>query len=91
MNGMKPTFASYGMDITESVIDWEYITQKELKVGDTVYQCDGFRIYLSTIQNIYFHNGRTIYDTEGISFDKRAIGSSVFTSREEAERLLFIR
>ena len=88
-NGGNPTFASYGMDITESVVDWEYITQKELKVGDTVYQCNGDRIYSSTIQNIYFHNGRTFYDTDGIAFDKRAIGKSIFTSKEEAKKLLF--
>ena len=24
MNGKKPTFASYGSDISEKVIDWEY-------------------------------------------------------------------
>lgn len=61
-----------------------------MKIGDTVYQCDGFRIYISTIQNIYIHNGRTIYDTEGIAFDESAIGKSVFTSKEEAKKLLFV-
>lgn len=89
-NGGKPTFASYGTDITENVIAWEYdTTKKELTIGDTVYQCDGFRIYLSTIQNIYVHNGRTVYDTDGIAFDKRAIGKSIFTTKEEAKKLLF--
>lgn len=63
---------------------------KDLKIGDTVYQCAGFRIYSSTIQNIYFHQGRTIYDTDGIAFDKRAIGESIFTSKEEAEKLLIV-
>ena len=90
-NGGKPTFASYGTDITDSVIDWEYNNSMEgLKIGDTVYQCDGFRIYSSTIQNIYFHQGRTIYDTEGIAFDRRAIGKSIFTSKEGAEKLLLV-
>ena len=90
-NGGKPTFASYGMDITDSVIDWEYDNSVEgLKIGDTVYQCDGFRIYLCTILDIYVHEGRTIYDTEGIAFDNRAIGTSVFTSKEEAKKLLLV-
>ena len=90
-NGGKPTFASYGMDITDSVIDWEYENAVEgLKIGDTVYQCDGFRIYSLTIQNIYYHQGRAVYDTDGIAFDNRAIGESIFTSKEEAKKLLFV-
>lgn len=48
------------------------------KVGDTVYQTDGCRIYESTVRKI-------IYDTDGIAFDKTAIGTSVFLAREEAE------
>lgn len=31
-NGGKPTFASYGMDITDNVIDWEYDTELEEKI-----------------------------------------------------------
>ena len=50
-----------------------------MKVGDKIYQYDnGGRIYESTITKI-------IYDTDGISFDERAIGKSVFMSRKEAE------
>lgn len=51
------------------------------KVGDTVYQTDGVRIYPSTIKVL-------IYDTNGIAFDERAIGKSVFLTREEAEAAL---
>ena len=51
------------------------------KVGDTVYQVDSERIYKSTVRNI-------IYDTDGIAFDERAIGKSVFLTREEAEKAL---
>lgn len=53
------------------------------KVGDTVYQTDGFRIYESVVRKI-------IYDTEGegIAFDETAIGTSVFLTREEAEAAL---
>lgn len=48
------------------------------KVGDTVYQTDGERVYESVVKNV-------IYDTDGIAFDETAIGESVFLSVEEAE------
>ena len=51
------------------------------KVGETVYQVDSERIYESTVKRI-------IYDTDGIAFDERAIGKSVFLTREEAEKAL---
>lgn len=51
------------------------------KVGDTVYETDGIRVYPSKITKL-------IYDTEGIAFDDRAIGESVFLTREEAEAKL---
>ena len=50
-------------------------------VGDTVYQTDGCRIYESTVREI-------IYGTDGIAFDKTAIGTSVLLTREEAEAAL---
>jgi hypothetical protein len=49
------------------------------KVGDTVYQTDGVRVYESTIKNV-------IYVTEGVSFDKNAIGKSIFLTRKDAEK-----
>lgn len=51
------------------------------KLGDTMYQTDGERIYEIKITNI-------IYDTAGIAFDERAIGKTVFLTREEAEKAL---
>lgn len=52
------------------------------KVGDAVYQFDNAgRIYESVVTKI-------IYDTPIISFDKNAIGVSVFLSREEAKQAL---
>lgn len=51
-------------------------------VGDTVYQRDtAGRIYESKIKSI-------IYDTDGVAFDKRAIGETIFLTREEAEKAL---
>lgn len=50
------------------------------KVGDAVYQRDtGGRIYETVIKTI-------IYDTGGIAFDERAIGKTVFLTREDAEK-----
>lgn len=51
------------------------------KVGDTVYQTDGYRIYESTVRKI-------IYDTDTIAFDANAIGTSVHLTRKAAEAAL---
>ena len=51
------------------------------KVGDVVYQTDGVRIYEGQIKEI-------IYDTGLIVFDERAIGNTVFLTREEAEKVI---
>lgn len=53
-----------------------------VKVGDTVYQTDtAGRIYAGTVKNI-------IYDTSSIAFDERAIGITVFLTKEEALKAL---
>ena len=54
-----------------------------LNIGDKIYQHDAERIYESTIKNI-------VYETTGIIFDERAIDKTVFLTREEAERALYI-
>ena len=51
------------------------------KLGDTVYQTDGVRLYESTVRSV-------IFDTENVSFDECAIGKTVFLTREEAEAAL---
>ena len=51
------------------------------KVGDTVYQIDAERVFKSKIKAF-------VYDTENFAFDERAIGKSVFLTREEAEKAL---
>lgn len=48
-----------------------------VKVGDTVYQTDGVRIYESAVKKV-------IYETTGIAFDDSAIGDTVFLSEEAA-------
>ena len=50
------------------------------KVGDTIYQTDGVRIYTSTINKV-------IFVTENIVFDEQAINNSIFLTREEADRV----
>ena len=51
------------------------------KVGDTVYQIDAERVYESEVKWI-------IFDCDDIAFDERAIGVSIFLTREEAEASL---
>lgn len=55
-------------------------------VSDKVYQTDGIRIYESTIRTIEISSARTVYFTDNIAFDERAIGDSIFLTREEAEK-----
>lgn len=58
------------------------------KVGEKIYQTDGIRIYESTIREIEISSANTVYCTESIAFDERAIGDSIFLTREEAEKAL---
>lgn len=58
------------------------------KVGDTVYQMDGVRIYELTILDISLHKNKPYYETESIDFDDNAIGKTVFLTKEEAEQAL---
>lgn len=58
------------------------------KVGDTVYQTDGIRIYELEIFDISLRKGKPYYETESIDFDNTAIGESIFLTREEAEEAL---
>ena len=51
------------------------------KVGDTIYQIDSERVYWSEVKRIIFGCGH-------IDFDERAIGKTVFLTREEAEAAL---
>lgn len=69
----------------------------DLAIGDKVYQTDGIRIYESIITDIIRYtaaNFEDIYQTctadgrESIDFDRRAIGTSIFLTREEAEKKL---
>lgn len=61
------------------------VTVQECKLGDKIYQTDGVRIYESIIGEITLTAKRTIFVTENIAFDERAIGNSVFLSYAEAE------
>ena len=64
-------------------LDCEHFKDKArfLNIGDKIYQHDAERIYESTIKNI-------VYETTGITFDERAIGKTVFLTREEVEKAL---
>ena len=61
------------------------VTVQECKLGDKIYQTDGVRIYESTIGEITLTAKHTIFITENIAFDERAIGKTIFLSYSEAE------
>ena len=61
------------------------VTVQECKIGDKIYQTDGIRIYESTICEIDVTTKHTIFVTENIAFDERAIGETIFLSYSEAE------
>lgn len=64
-----------------AIVDYLFAHGVEIppcRVGDTVYQTDGERVYESVVKNV-------IYDTDGIAFDETAIGKGVFLTREEAK------
>ena len=64
------------------------VTALPCKVGDTIYQIDGVRIYTSTIHEITYTENKVIFVTENVVFDERAINNSIFLNREEAEKAL---
>ena len=64
------------------------VTVPPCKLGDTIYQTDGVRIYTSTIYEITYTSNKVIFVTENIVFDEQAINNSIFLTREEAEQAL---
>lgn len=74
-------------EITEHLIENGVICLP-CKVGDKIYQTDGIRTYESTIREIEISSTNTVYCTENVAFDDRAIGNSIFLTREEAEKAL---
>ena len=84
----KPIFPHELVDPTEAVADYlldNGVTVQECKLGDKIYQADDVRIYESTISEITLTAKHTIFVTENITFDERAIGNSIFLSYAEAE------
>ena len=61
------------------------VTVQECKIGDKIYQTDGVLIYESTIVETTVTTKHTIFVTENIVFDERAIGETIFLSYSEAE------
>lgn len=60
-----------------------------VKVGDKIYQTDGFRVYENEVCEISLSKRTVIYYTESaVAFDETAISKSVFLTREEAEQAL---
>ncbi len=82
--------ASTSIDFEQAVYLADYlvkngVTVQECKIGDKIYQTDGVLIYESTILEIDVTTKHTIFVTENIVFDERAIGKTIFLSYSEAE------
>ena len=65
-------------DVLNVAQAWNGRSDSKISVGDTVYQTDGVKVYESTVRHVF-------YDTESVTFDADAIGSSIFLTRKEAE------
>jgi|GEM_PF-2102782 len=62
---------------------------KPIKIGDKIYEiANGDIICESTITGEAVLFNTKIYFTDGIDFDERAIGRSVFLSRKAAEEYI---
>lgn len=72
----------------EDKIEQGTLIELPCKVGDTVYQTDGVRIYESETEDIMSMRNGFIFDCKNFAFDERAIGERIFLTREEAEKRL---
>ena len=82
---------NYGMPCTDQVAD--HLIENGVvilfcKVGDRVYQTDGVRIYELEVLDVSIHKNMPYYKTESIDFDTKAIGTSIFLTKAEAEQKL---
>lgn len=74
------------MTTNEKIEEMQKALGLQCKIGDTVYQLDNAgRIYESMVFAITIYSGRLYFETLGIAFDERAIGKSIFLTKEEAE------
>lgn len=72
----------------EDKIEHGTLIELPCKVGDTVYQTDGVRVYQGEIIEISLTPKHFIFTADIVCFDERAIGTRVFLTREEAEKRL---
>ena len=72
----------------ENKIEQGTLIELPCKVGDTVYQTDGVRIYELWVLSVTVNRNSLYFTTQCIDFDNTAIGKSIFLTREEAEKRL---
>ena len=84
---ISKTYEEYVEALADKLIE-EGVIITLCKVGDTVYQTDGIRIYELEIFDVSLRKNKPYYETESIDFDDTAIGKSIFLTREEAVRAL---
>ena len=74
------------MATNEKIKEMQKALGLQCNIGNTVYELDNAgRIYELMIFAITIYSGRLYFETQGIAFDERAIGKSIFLTKEEAE------
>ena len=89
------SFNDYGLLIFRSQIEAEKAARALPKPGEIVYQIIGNKIYKRQINCLFSDNSRETIDlilsfTRGKDVSFREIGKSIFFSKEEAEKKLFV-
>ena len=72
----------------ENKIEKGKLREVLFKKGDILFMTDGINIYEIEVRYMTVIEDKIIYCTPYIDFDERAIGNSVFLTREEAEKRL---
>lgn len=72
----------------EDKIEQGKLREVLFKKGDILFMTDGINIYEIEVRYMTVIEDKIIYCTPYIDFDERAIGNSVFLTREEAEKRL---
>lgn len=72
----------------EDKIEQGKLREVLFKKGDILFMTDGINIYEIEVRYMTVIEDKIIYCTPYIDFDERAIGNSVFLTREEAKARL---
>ena len=87
-NIVKRNGFDYNANVMADYLIKNGVVVLQCKIGDTVYQTDGIRIYELEVFDVSIRKNKPYYETESVDFDEDAIGKTVFLTREDAEKAL---